>query len=85
MFSRMFRHLAFALMGPATNGCLERALLHVGVQLYQTAGQLLETLQEVLPAHEELASPPPWPLHAHVLVYTTSTRQQPASPLHGKS
>ena len=52
----MFRHIAFALMVPTTNGCLERALLRVEVQLYQTASQVLERLLEVGPAHEELAS-----------------------------
>ena len=53
----MFRHVASALMVPATNAFLERALLHVRVQIDQTAGQLFTTLLEVCPAHEEVASP----------------------------
>ena len=56
MVSRMFGHVPFALAAPASNGCLEHALLHVRVQLDQTAGQLLAILLEVFLAHEELAS-----------------------------
>ena len=66
MVSRMFSYVAFALMGPASSGCLERALLHVGIQLDQTAGQLLAGVLEVCLAHEDLAS-----LHGlHTLVHS---------------
>ena len=66
MFSRTFSYVAFALMAPASNGCLARALLHVGIQLDQIAGQLLARLLEVCLAHEELAS-----LHGlHTLVHS---------------
>jgi hypothetical protein len=67
MASRMFSYVAFALMAPASDGCLERALLHVGIQLEQIAGQLLAILLDVCLAHEELAS-----LHgAHALVHSS--------------
>ena len=66
MVSRMFGYDAFALIAPTSNGCLERALLHVGIQLDQTAGQLLAILLGVCLAHEELA-----PLHGfHTLVHS---------------
>ena len=51
-----FRHVAFAMMVPASIGCVDRVLLHVGMQLDQTAGQLLARLLEVCLAHEGLAS-----------------------------
>ena len=56
MDSRMFRHVAFAFMVPATNGCLDRALLHVRVQIDQLPDQFFATFLEVCLAHEELAS-----------------------------
>ena len=65
MVSRMLSYVAFALMAPTSNGCLERALLHVGIQLDQTACQLLARLMNICPAHKELAS-----LHGlHTLVH----------------
>ena len=66
MVSRMFSYVPFALTAPTSNGCLKRALLHVGIQLDQTASQLLARLLEVCHIHEELAS-----LHGlHTLVHS---------------